>query len=42
MKKIMACLCAAIAFGIFLTRITHADELTDLKIQQALMLSDST
>ncbi len=35
----MACLCAAIAFGIFLTRITHADELTDLKIQQALMLS---
>ncbi len=38
MKKIIICLCVAIALGIFITRMSHADELADLKAQQMEML----
>lgn len=42
MKKIIICLCAAIVFGIFFTRTSHADELANLKAQQMAMQRQMT
>ncbi len=37
MKRMIVCLCAAVTFGIFFARMSHADDLADLKAMQMAM-----
>ncbi len=37
MKRIIVCLCAAVIFGTFFARMSHADDLADLKAMQMVM-----